>query len=57
MTAFSEPQVERVSYSVPSVMTTLITWYSGWMLAFITIFLPGRGVDLSQGIAATQPIE
>src|SRR4051812_23697050 len=35
------PMQERVLNSVPSVMMTLISWYSGWMPDFIVCFLAG----------------
>src|SRR5204863_6636151 len=32
----SLPQVDFVSNDVPSVITTVILWYSGWIFSFIT---------------------
>src|ERR1043166_6904381 len=38
------PQVERVSNSVPSVMMTLIGWYSGWIFSFMgRVYRGGAG--------------
>jgi hypothetical protein len=38
------PQVERVLKLDPSVMTTVISWYSGWMFFFM-----GRVLGLAEG--------
>src|SRR6185436_15590930 len=35
MTSPALPQVDLVSNSVPSVMTTLMVWYSGWISGFM----------------------
>src|SRR5258706_2007520 len=53
------PQVLRVLNAVPSVITTLISWYSGWIFSFMAALRLRRGViyEASGAMQATPPSE